>query len=96
MDLLIIVSNPEAGAILEPLARALGRTNTHWAIFLTNDGVKVLSDPAIVEALGTAQHKIACHDSWERFGEGCYCPVNLGSQTNNSEFVGKAARIVSL
>lgn len=96
MDLLIIVSNPKAGAILQALAKALERANKDWAVFLTNDGVKVLSDPSTVAALGSALHKIACHDSWERFGGGFSCPIELGSQTNNSEFVGNTTRIVSL
>lgn len=96
MDLLIIVSTPKAGAILRPLAEALGRTETDWAVFLTNDGVTVLADPAIMAALSSASHKVACHDSWNRFGKGVACPVELGSQTNNSEFFGQAARVVSL
>ncbi len=96
MDLLIIVSHPGAGEILKPLARALERAGTDWAVFLTNDGVRVLADPMLVEALDSASHKIACHDSWQRFGGDLACPVTLGSQTNNSELVGNAARIVSL
>ena len=96
MDLLVIVSTPQAAAILSPMAQAFDRAKFDWAVFFTNDGVKVLTQPAIISALSSARHKIACHDSWERFGKSVDCPVELGSQTNNSELVGQAARIVSL
>lgn len=96
MDMLIIVSNPDAGAILKPLSQACGRAGADWAVFLTNDGVKTLKDPKTVIALSTAQHAFACKESWDRYCGTETCPVELGSQTNNSELAGLAARIVSL
>jgi hypothetical protein len=96
MDLLIIVSNPDAGAILKPLGEACGRAGADWAVFLTNDGVKVLGDPSIAAALSSARQAFACKESWDHHCGGQACPVELGSQTNNSEMAGAAARIVSL
>lgn len=96
MDLLIVVSNPDAGAILQPLGQACARAGADWAVFLTNDGVKTLSNPETVAALSSARHAFACKESWERYGGAETCPVELGSQTNNSELTGLAGRIVSL
>ena len=38
----------------------------------------------------------ACEVSWERYMGDQSCPVEIGSQTNNSAMVGDADKIVSL
>jgi len=96
MELLIIVSTPQSGQIAKGLGEAALRTGITWGVFLTNDGVCILSDQALVETLSKATHAIACKDSWEHYMGESECPVELGSQTNNSELAGEAKRIVSL
>ena len=96
MDLLVIVSSADAGPILEPLAQACGRAGADWSLFVTNDGVKTLTDPAVAAALGSARQAYACKESWSQHCDGQTCPVELGSQTNNSELAGAAMRVVSL
>jgi hypothetical protein len=95
MDLLIVVSSREAAPILEPMARACGRAGVDWGAFFTHDGVTVLGDTAIVEALQAARVSVVCGESWAQHAGG-ECPVRLGSQTDHSALVGEAARVVSL
>lgn len=96
MDLLMIVSTPEAEPIACSLALAAGRSELRWGVFLTNDGVKVLSNNEFAEALNGADVAIACQESWQHHMGDDPCPVELGSQTNNSLAVAEAAKIVSL
>ncbi len=96
MDLLIIVSNPNALPIVTSLATACGRANTSWAIFFTNDGVTALQNEQLVAALSSATDAICCQESWQ-FHLGQHdCPIELGSQTGNSALVGAADRVLSL
>ena len=96
MDILIIVSSEAAGPIVEPLARACSRANCSWGVFFTHCGVKVAASQGLQEALSTATVATVCHESWDRHMDGQTCPVEAGSQTNNSLAVAEAARIVSL
>ena len=96
MDLLLLVTNPQAGFIIQSLARACDRAGIEWAAFFTHDGVMLLADPGVCAAVSQAGRVIACQDSWNRYMTGKDCPVDLGSQTNNSELVAQARRIVSL
>ena len=96
MDVLFIVSTPEGGRVLAPLAAACRRRGATWACFFTNDGVNALDDPAVQSVLACTSSAVACEHSWERFRGDAACPVTLGSQTNNSSMVGQAARIIGL
>jgi len=96
IDLLIIVSTAESGPVLLPLARACRRRDLHWTCFFTNDGVRVLEAPAIVEAIKHADAPIACEHSWARYTEGGDCPIALGSQTDNSAVVARARKVIGL
>ncbi len=96
MDLLIIISNPASTAIAAPLAKACGNAGIEWAAFFTNDGVRTLDNGALTEALGSASKAIACQESWQEHMGNADCPVELGSQTNNSTLVGQAHRVLSL
>ena len=96
MDILIIVSSNASGEHLRPLTEALARSGRSWGAFFTNKGVSLLEDPAIVQNLADATASVACKESWSREHGDAPCPITLGSQTNNSGFVGDAARTLSL
>lgn len=96
IELHIIVAHPAAAPILVPLAGACSRRGTTWSVFFTGGGVEVLSSEAVRQAISGAREAVVCHDSWTRSMPGSECLVRLGSQTNNSEMVGKAARVISL
>jgi hypothetical protein len=96
MDVLFIVSTPESGRLLAPLAAACRRRGASWGCFFTNDGVAVLNDPAVAAVITCADSAVACEHSWERFQGDAACPVTLGSQTNNSAMLGQAARVIGL
>ncbi len=96
MDILLLITNPAAGNIAASLAAACKRAGIEWAVFLTNDGVKVLSEDSVVVALKCADKAIVCQDSWGVHMAGVECPLDLGSQTNNSGLVSLAKQIVSL
>jgi hypothetical protein len=96
LDLLLIISTPDSGRVLRPLAGACGRRGLRWSCFFTNDGVRVLEDPAIVHAIRCADNPIACEHSWARCEGETPCPIALGSQTNNSALVGRAAKVIGL
>ncbi len=96
MDLLIIMSSPDAEPIAGGIARAAGRAGIKWGIFFTNDGVRALDNAGLVDALTGADMAVACQDSWQQHMKGATCPVELGSQTNNSLAVSQTKRIISL
>lgn len=96
MKLLIVVSTDQGGPLLAPLASACLRNNIQWGCFFTNDGVKLLSDPALAILVGQAAQQVACEHSWFRFMGQQACPVELGSQTNHSAMVGVADNILTL
>lgn len=96
LDLLLIISTPDSARVLKPLAGACQRRGLHWSCFFTNDGVRVLKDPAMVHAIRCADDLIACEHSWARFEGDTPCPVTLGSQTNNSALVGRASKVIGL
>lgn len=96
MDLLIILTNPSSLPIVMPLTAACARAGTSWAIFFTNDGVKLLENKELVAALASAQKAITCQESWKEYMGDMECPIQLGSQTGNSELVGLADRVLSL
>ncbi len=96
MDILIIISNPQAALIAQSLAAAAKRAKASWSIFFTNDGVKALGDETFVAAMSGAQDAVSCHESWRAHMGDMPCPITKGSQTDNSALVAKAARIISL
>ena len=97
MDLLVTVSKKESATILKPLLEACGRSNCRFEVFLTHHGVRVLNDNEITALLNeVSDNSIACHDSWVKHTAGEECPVTLGSQTNHSEMMARAKRVISL
>jgi hypothetical protein len=96
MDLLIVVSTPKSDSILMPLANACTDEGIKWAVFFTNDSVSMLGDEKLVKALGSARQAVVCHDSWNKYMSDKTCPLELGSQTNNSALLADASRVLSL
>ncbi len=95
-DLLFVVSTDRGAGPLAGLAAACRRRGARWACFFTNDGVKLLAEEGVRAAMQGAAREVACEHSWERFMGGTACPVELGSQTDHSALVARAARVVSL
>lgn len=96
LKLLIIVSTSKSGDIANKLGKAALRRGITWAVFFTNDGVQALTDKEFAKTVSLASQAIACQESWQHYMPTSDCPVELGSQTNNSKLAGKAEHIVSL
>ena len=96
MEILIVISTPQSAKIAKGLGEAALRAGIGWGVFLTNDGVRILSDHSVAETLSKATSAIVCKESWKKHMGDAECPVELGSQTHNSELAGDAKRIVSL
>ena len=96
MDMLLIISNPASEQVALGLAAAATRSKVTWGAFFTNDGVKVLGNAEFAATVANAESAVACQDSWDHHMTGQSCPVELGSQTNNSLAVANAKRVVSL
>ena len=95
-ELLFIVSSATTGAVLVPMASACGRNGTSWCCFVTGEGVKQLKDAELLKQLPNAERVIACEHSWHEFFGSSECPVELGSQTSNSEMMTETQRVISL
>lgn len=97
MELLITISNQHCDQLLAPLLQACQRRSCKLEVFLTHEGVQVLNNPFVVNLLHqTNIPAVACHDSWIRHQDQADCPVTLGSQTNHSEMMARAKRVISL
>ena len=96
MKILFEVSSSDAASVLVPLARACDRNALAWSCFFTGDGVKILAHKDVLATVAEAAKATVCEVSWERYMGDRSCPVEIGSQTNNSAMVGEADRIVSL
>ena len=96
MELLITVTRPCADH-LEPLLRACLRRQCDWQVFLTGDGMQVLQSQTLADLLvQNCERVVACHDSWRAFHDENECPLTVGSQTNHSDMVARAERVVGL
>jgi hypothetical protein len=95
MKILFEVTSKNVGDILLPLANACNRAGVEWVCFFTGDGVSNLASEAILTALDSCASAIACEFSWEDLMEGA-CPVELGSQTDNSQITGNVDKVISL
>lgn len=96
MDLMYLVSSREALPVLLPLLRASKRRGVQWACFFTDSGVEALDNEELRNLLGCASQAVACEFSWERYRGGQSCPIESGSQTNNSAMSAEAKHLVSL
>lgn len=95
MDLMYLVTTADADKVLLPLLQASRRRGIAWGCFFTNDGVRVLENATVRDLMSFADSAVACELSWERYGGGA-CPVNSGSQTNNSAMAAQAKHLISL
>ena len=96
MDLMYIVSHRDALPVLLPLLRASKRRGVQWSCFFTDSGVEALDSQELQNLLSCAAKAVACEFSWERYRAGTHCPIEAGSQTNNSAMTAEARHIVSL
>ncbi len=96
MKVLFEVTSDGAANVLVQLARACDRTSVSWGCFFTGDGVLNLSSEEVIQALSTAVAAKTCEFSWEQYMGERTCPIELGSQTSNSAFVGDTDKMVSL
>lgn len=96
MDLMYTVSHRDALPVLLPLLRASKRRGVRWGCFFTDSGVETLDSNELRSLLSCAAKAVACEFSWERFGHGTPCPIESGSQTNNSAMVSEARHLISL
>jgi hypothetical protein len=96
MKILFEVSSGGAADVLVPLARAFDRNAVTWSCFFTGDGVKTLTRDDVLAILAGAAKAAACEVSWERHMGDQSCPVEIGSQTNNSAMAGDVDKVISL
>jgi len=89
------LSSKDGALVALPLMRALTRADVRWGCFITNDGVQLLDNRDVIDALNGATHAAVCEHSWDKAGNGD-CPIEKGSQTTNSLMMTEAARVVSL
>jgi hypothetical protein len=96
MNILFEVTSDGAADVLINLASACNRADVSWGCFFTGSGVLNLSREDVTETLKNAVTAKTCEMSWNQHMGERPCPVELGSQTNNSTFVGDADKVVSL
>jgi hypothetical protein len=96
MKIMFEVSSRDAANVLVPLARACDRNAVTWSCFFTGDGVETLAREEVLAAMVGAVKAAACEVSWERHMGAKACPVEIGSQTNNSAMVGDIDKVISL
>jgi len=95
-DLMFHVTTPASLNILVGLCGAAQRNGCRWAMFLTNDAVTLVSEPRIQPVIQSAIKVVVCESSWDKFVPEQLCPVEKGSQTDNSEMISFTDRVVSL
>jgi len=96
MKIMFEVSSGDSANLLVPLARACDRNAVTWSCFFTGDGVKTLAREEVLATVAGALKATACEVSWERHMGDQPCPVEIGSQTNNSAMVGYNDKVISL
>ena len=96
MKILFEVSSGDAADVLVSLARACDRNAVAWSCFFTGDGVKTLDRDDVLATVAGAARVTACEVSWERHMGAQPCPVEIGSQTNNSAMIGEIDKVISL
>jgi hypothetical protein len=96
IKILFEVASDKATEVFVPLAAACNRNSVCWACFFTGNGVKILSSGDVNEVITGAVKAVACEASWELFMKHESCPIEVGSQTNNSTLVGEADKVISL
>ncbi len=95
MNVLFVVTHPNAAPYLHGLSGACARSGVAFSVFFSGDGVRSLLDPNVLQSMSHAHETVACEHSWNQ-KTSQPCPVTLGSQTDHSRMIGSAERVVSL
>ena len=96
IDLLIVVTTEKAGPYLTPMLAAANRTDSKVAVFFTNDGVNLVTGCESLKMMAEKDRAIVCAESWQHYLQDRPCPISLGSQTNHSQMIADATRVISL
>jgi len=96
MDLTITVTRRSSLPILLPLLQACNRRGCVWSLFLTGDGATLANQSDLIALSQDASYVHVCQESWNELNPEVDCQMPLGSQTNHSENVARANRVVSL
>lgn len=96
MKILFVISNPKTTEALLGLSEACVRANQEFQCFFTGDGVKLLEDDKIIEAIKTAERNVACEHSWEKHFSSAELQIETGSQTDHSAMIAMVDKVVSL
>lgn len=96
MKILFVISNPKTADILLGLSNACARAKQQYSCFFTGDGVKLLENNEVLSAIGSADRKVACEHSWEKYFSTQELPIEQGSQTDHSAMISMVDRVVSL
>ena len=96
MKILFVVSNPKSKEALLGLAETCTRRRQTFLCFFTGDGVEILSDSQVIEALCNAERAVVCEHSWGKYFAEQTPPIEEGSQTDHSAMVSKVEKVVSL
>ena len=96
MKILFVISNPETTQALIGLANACTRRNQSFLCFFTGDGVEILGDSKVIEAISQAERAIVCEFSWGKYFPNQQPPIEEGSQTDHSAMISTVDKVVSL
>ena len=96
MNVLFIVAHGASGDYLRGLSGACRRMGVEFSVFFTGDGVRTLSDSAVVDCARHATEAVVCDHSLGLAMQAAPCPLTSGSQTDHSRMLGCADRVVSL
>ncbi len=96
MKILFVISNPTSVEALLGLTDACARRNQTFLCFFTGDGVEILGDSKVIDAISKAERAVVCEFSWAKYLPGQQAPIEEGSQTDHSAMVSKVDKVVSL
>jgi hypothetical protein len=78
------------------LPRLVNGKKHHGLVSLPGKGIQQLKDPDLVKLLASANRAVACEYAWQEILGPNKCPIELGSQTTNSELMTETKRVISL
>jgi len=96
VNILIVVSHPDAINALTGLTAACLRQQHSYTCFFTGDGVTLLQNQQVVNVTADAKKAVVCEYSWERHFKPSPSVVEKGSQTDLSAMMCTADKVVSL
>lgn len=96
MKILFVISNPKTANILLGLTKACARAKQQYSCFFTGDGVKLLENSEVLTAIESAERKVTCEHSWEKYFSTQELPIEKGSQTDHSAMISTIDRVISL